>query len=98
MIFNSSLKRELGLLNVFMITTGSMIAAGLFVISGIAFARTGPSVLISYGIAALIALPTVLSAAELSTVMPRAGGVYFFVSRGISYGAGSIAVSPVGFQ
>ncbi len=79
------------MLDVFMITTGSMIAAGLFVLPGIAFARTGPSVVLAYGIAALVALPTVLSAAELSTAMPRAGGIYFFVSRGIGYGAGSIA-------
>lgn len=85
------LQRELGLLDVFMITTGSMIAAGLFVVPGIAFARSGPSVVLSYGIAALIALPTVLSAAELSTAMPKAGGVYFFVSRAVGYGAGSIA-------
>lgn len=91
MVIERTLKRELGLLDVIMITTGSMIAAGLFVIPGIAFARTGPSVVISYGIAAIISLPTVLSAAELSTVMPRAGGVYYFVSRGIGYGAGSIA-------
>lgn len=90
-IKENSLKRELGLLDVFMITTGSMIAAGLFVIPGIAFARTGPAVVLSYGIAALFALPTLLSAAELSTAMPKAGGVYFFVSRGIGYGAGSIA-------
>jgi basic amino acid/polyamine antiporter, APA family len=37
------LKRELGLLDVFMITTGSMITAGLFVLPGIAFNRAGPA-------------------------------------------------------
>ena len=68
-----------------------MIASGLFVIPGIAFARTGPSIVLAYGITALIALPTVFSAAELSTAMPKAGGIYFFASRGIGYAAGSIA-------
>ena len=85
------LKRELGLLDVFMITTGSMIAAGLFVLPGVAFSRAGPSVIIAYGLAAIIALPTLLSAAELSTAMPKAGGIYYFVSRSIGYKAGSIA-------
>lgn len=85
------LKRELGLLDVIMITAGSMIAAGLFVLPGIAFSRAGPAVILAYGLAAMIALPTLLSAAELSTAMPKAGGIYFFVSRGIGYSIGSIA-------
>ncbi|MBM4235539.1 MAG: amino acid permease [Firmicutes bacterium] len=85
------LKRELGLIDVIMITAGSMIAAGLFVLPGIAFSRAGPAVILSYGLAAMIALPTLLSAAELSTAMPKAGGIYFFVSRGIGYSIGSIA-------
>lgn len=85
------LKRELGLLDVLMITAGSMIAAGLFVLPGIAFNRAGPAAVLSYGLAAVIALPTLLSAAELATAMPKAGGVYFFVSRGIGYPVGSIA-------
>lgn len=85
------LKRELGLLDVFMITSGSMIAAGLFVLPGIAFSRAGPAVILSYGLAALISLPTLLNAAELSTAMPKAGGIYYFVSRGIGYKAGAIA-------
>lgn len=85
------LKRELGLIDVFMITSGSMIAAGLFVLPGIAYGRAGPAVILSYGLAAIIALPTLLSAAELSTAMPKAGGIYFFVSRGIGYKVGAIA-------
>jgi len=58
-----------------MITAGSMIAAGLFVLPGIAFSRAGPAVILAYGLAAMIALPTLLSATELSTAMPRAGGI-----------------------
>ncbi|MDY6826794.1 MAG: amino acid permease [Bacillota bacterium] len=76
--------------DVFMITTGSMIAAGLFVIPGMAYARISPSVFLPYLIVALIALPTVLSAAELTTAIPKAGGIYFFVRRSMGYGAGSI--------
>ncbi len=87
----TSLKRELSLIDVIAITAGSMISSGLFVIPGIAFARTGPSVILSYLLAALIALPTMLSAAELATAMPKAGGVYFFVNKSMGLGLGAIA-------
>ncbi len=80
------LKRELKLSDVFTITAGSMISSGLFVIPGIAFARSGPVSLVAYLLAALIALPTMLSAAELATAMPKAGGIYYFVNRSIGYG------------
>lgn len=89
--FSRPLKKELGLVDVFTITTGSMISSGLFIIPGIAFARAGPAVVASYLLAALIALPTMLSAAELATAMPRAGGVYFFVSRSMGFDIGTIA-------
>lgn len=57
---NNPLKRELSLVDVFTITTGSMISSGLFIIPGLAFARVGPAVVASYLLAALIALPTML--------------------------------------
>ena len=85
------LKKELKLADVFSITVGSMISAGLFVIPGIAYARAGPASALAYLLAAVIALPTMLSAAELITVMPRAGGVYYFVSRSLGGRMGTIA-------
>ncbi len=45
----------------------------------------------TFGLAAIIALQTLLSAAELSTAIPKAGGIYFFVSRGIGYKVGAVA-------
>lgn len=85
------LKRELHLIDVFTITAGSMICSGLFIIPGIAYSRAGPAAILAYLLAALIALPTMLSAVELATAMPKAGGVYFFVSRSMGYYAGTIA-------
>ena len=52
-----SLKRELGLLSIFCIASGAMISSGLFVLPGIAFAKTGPAILISYAIASLLVIP-----------------------------------------
>ncbi|HSW40219.1 MAG TPA: APC family permease [Acidobacteriota bacterium] len=88
---DSILRRELQLVDVFTITTGAMISSGLFILPGIAFEKAGPAVILSYFLAGLLALPTMLCAAELATAMPRAGGVYFFASRSLGFGIGTVA-------
>jgi amino acid transporter len=85
------LKRELGLADVFFITVGSVISAELFILPGIAYAMTGPSVILSYLIAGLIALPSTLSASELVTAMPKEGGIYYYTSRSMGFTAGTLA-------
>ncbi len=84
------LKRELGLLGIFCIASGAMISSGLFILPGLAFAKAGPAILISYGIASLLVLPAMLSKAELSTAMPKAGGTYFFIDRSMGPMMGTI--------
>jgi amino acid transporter/mannitol/fructose-specific phosphotransferase system IIA component (Ntr-type) len=84
------LKRELGLFEVFCIASGAMISSGLFVLPGLAYAKTGSSVIISYLIASLLIVPTLLSKAELSTAMPKAGGDYFFIDRSMGPGVGTV--------
>ncbi|UCD14246.1 MAG: amino acid permease [Thermoplasmatales archaeon] len=84
------LRKELGLLGIFCIASGAMISSGLFVLPGLAFAKAGPAVLISYGIASLLVLPALLSKAELSTAMPKAGGTYFFIDRSMGPMMGTI--------
>ena len=86
-----NLKKELNLLDIFSITSGSMVCSGLFILPGIAYTRVGPAVILCYTLAGLLAVPAMLSAAELLTAMPRAGGVYFFVSRSMGLGTGTIA-------
>ncbi|MBU2564654.1 MAG: hypothetical protein KJ655_00085, partial [Candidatus Thermoplasmatota archaeon] len=44
----TSLKKELGLLELFCISSGAMISSGLFILPGLAFAKTGPSMIIAY--------------------------------------------------
>jgi len=85
------LKKDLGLIHVFSIATGAMISSGIFLLPGLAFDKTGPSVIVSYFLAGLLALTGLLSVAELVTAMPKAGGDYYFVSRGMGPAAGSIS-------
>lgn len=85
------LKRELTLLDVFCIASGAMISSGLFILPGIAFAKAGPALFLSYLIAGTLAIPAMLSKAELTTAMPRAGGDYFFITRSMGYAIGTIS-------
>ena len=87
---NGHLRKELGVLDIFSIAAGAMISSGLFILPGLAFAKTGPAVLISYGIASLLIIPAMLSKAELATAMPKAGGTYFFIDRSMGPLVGTI--------
>ncbi len=75
------LKKELGLLEVFCISSGAMISSGLFVLPALAFTKAGPYVIFAYMIAGILVIPTVLSKAELVTAMPKTGGIFFFTDR-----------------
>lgn len=86
-----SLKKELTLLDVFCVATGAMISSGLFILPGLAFAKAGPAVILSYMIAGIFCLPTLLSMAELTTAMPKAGGDYFYIMRGFGPLLGTLA-------
>ena len=86
-----ALKRDLGFLNVFCIATGAMISSGLFVLPGILYAVAGPGVFLGYLLAAVLMLPAVVSMAELTTALPKAGGDYFFIDRSLGPTFGMLA-------
>ena len=86
----AELSRDLGLFAVFTTATGTMIGAGIFILPGIAAANAGPSSALAFALAGTIALIATLSAVELATAMPRAGGPYFFVSRAMGPLVGTI--------
>ncbi len=79
----AQLRKQLGALDVFAVAAGAMISSGLFVLPAIAFTKAGPAVILSYLFASILIVPSVLSKAELSTAMPRAGGTYFYVERSL---------------
>ena len=91
-VLNSSkrLKKELTLFNIYTIATGATIASGFFLLPGLAFTQAGPAMLLSYLIAAIPVIPALFNIAELSTAMPRAGGVYFFLDRSMGPLMGTI--------
>ena len=84
------LVRHYGLLDVFSIAVGVMLSSGLFVLPGIAYPNAGPAMIVAYGVAAVLVLPSLLSLAELASAMPRSGGVYFFVERSVGPLAGTV--------
>ena len=74
-------ERSLSLPYVVAIAIGGMLGSGLFVLPGIAAAKTGPSVWLAYLLAALCVLPAALSKAEMATAMPTSGGTYVYIER-----------------
>ncbi|MGA1792268.1 MAG: APC family permease, partial [bacterium] len=84
------LKKELNLLDVFCIASGAMISSGLFILPGLAHARAGPSVVVSYLLAGLLAMTGMLSQAELVSAMPKAGGAYFYTARAMGPAVGTV--------
>ncbi|HUF76288.1 MAG TPA: amino acid permease [Longimicrobiales bacterium] len=84
------LRKELGLLDVYAISTGAMFSSGFFLLPGLAAAQTGPSAPLAYLVAGLFILPAMFSVAELATAMPRAGGAYYFLDRSMGPLVGTV--------
>ena len=84
------LKRELGLFDVFAVSTGAMFSSGFFLLPGLAAQYTGPSVILAYFLAGLLIMPAMFSVAEISTALPRSGGAYFFLDRSLGPMMGTI--------
>ena len=55
------LTKELGTLEVFSISAGAMISSGLFVLPAVVYGMGGPSIILSYVLAAVIIIPAMLS-------------------------------------
>jgi len=84
------LERTIGLGGGISIGVGTMVGAGIFVFPGLAAGEAGPAAALSFAIGAVIALLVALPTSELATAMPRSGGGYYFVSRGMGAAFGAI--------
>ncbi|MDU0813909.1 amino acid permease [Bacillus siamensis] len=85
-----SLKRDLSWKEATALGTGAMVGAGIFVLSGVAAGKAGPSVMLSFVMAATLEILLGLCYAELASRYPRAGGAYEFVRRTMGPFVGTI--------
>ncbi|HSD63624.1 MAG TPA: amino acid permease [Ignavibacteriaceae bacterium] len=75
------LNKELKLLEVYAVATGTTLATGFFILPGLAAAIAGPAIVLSYLLAIILLIPAMFSMVELATAMPKAGGIYYFIDR-----------------
>src|ERR1700678_2046505 len=110
---SSGLRQSLGLFDSTMIVAGSMIGAGIFIVSADMARQVGSVgwLLASWVITGLLTIAAALSYGELAAMMPRAGGQYVYLREagsplcGFLYGwtlfmviqSGTIAAVAVGF-
>jgi len=74
------LRRVLNAFDLLMFGIGGIVGAGVFVLTGEAAQKyAGPGVVVSYGVAAVVAVLTGLCYAEFATDLPVAGGAYNYV-------------------
>ena len=87
----NELAKDLGLLEALTIGVGTMIGAGIFVLPGPATAVAGPAVAVAFVVGGIISIFTAMSASELGTAMPKAGGSYYYVNHALGPLFGSVA-------
>lgn len=85
------LTRQLNLLDATGIGVGAVVGAGIFVITGVAAAITGPSLILALFLAAIAAACNGLSSAQLAAEMPTSGGTYVYASSKLNPSAGFAA-------
>ena len=71
-----------------MMALGSAIGAGFFLGTGVAVSEAGPAVLVSYVLAALIAVSVMFALSELASSLPSTGSFSTYAEVGIGRWAG----------
>lgn len=87
---SNRLKKELSLLDVYAIATATTISGGFFLLPGLVATKAGAAVPLVYLLAVIPLIPALLSMIELSTAMPKAGGLYYFLDRSMGPLVGTI--------
>ncbi len=80
----TELNRDLGLISALAIGVGTMIAAGIFSLSGLAIQNVGSAAILSFVLAAVVALFTALTYCEFVSVYPDSGEGYLYARKTFS--------------
>lgn len=80
----TELSRDLGLISALAIGVGTMIAAGIFSLSGLAIKAVGSAAIVSFLLAAMVALFTALTYCEFVSIYPNSGEGYLYARKTFS--------------
>ena len=80
----TELSRDLGLISALAIGVGTMIAAGIFSLSGLAIQAVGSAAILSFVLAAFVALFTALTYCEFVSIYPNSGEGYLYARKTFS--------------
>ncbi len=80
----TELSRDLGLVSALAIGVGTMIAAGIFSLSGLAIQNVGSAAILSFVLAAVVALFTALTYCEFVSIYPDSGEGYLYARKTFS--------------
>ncbi|WP_435592254.1 amino acid permease [Nocardia sp. bgisy118] len=74
-----ALKRSLGRVDLTAMGVGTIVGAGIFVITGVAAAeKAGPAIVLSFGLAGLVCVLVALCYSELAAMVPVSGSAYTY--------------------
>ena len=77
----TEMDRDIGIVGAISLGVGTMIAAGIFVLSGLAVSNVGAMAIVAFFIAAIVASFTAFAYAEFASIYPESGGGYAYVSN-----------------
>ncbi|MFB6302495.1 MAG: amino acid permease [Haloferacaceae archaeon] len=77
----TELDRDISIVGAVALGVGTMIAAGIFVLSGLAVSNVGSMAIVAFVIAAVVASFTAFAYAEFASIYPESGGGYAYVAN-----------------
>ncbi len=80
-VVEEELDRQIGFIGASAIGIGTMIAAGIFVLSGLAVSKVGAAAIVAFLLAAVVAAFTAAAYGEFSSIYPESGGGYMYVAE-----------------
>jgi len=75
---NEKLKRSLGPIGLIIMGIGAIVGAGIFIVTGVASATSGPALIMSFVIAGIACGLTALCYAEMASMITVTGGIYTY--------------------